>query len=96
MTTSPQPLAELLAAAPVTDIAVHYQGRAFTHGDLLAESRRVAAGLAARGVGEGDRVAVWLPNIPAWLCLLFACARLGAILVSVHTRFRSHEVADIV
>jgi fatty-acyl-CoA synthase len=96
MTASPLPLAELLAAAPATDIAVHYQGRAFTHGELLAESRRVAAGLAARGVGEGDRVAVWLPNIPAWLCLMFACARLGAILVSVNTRFRAHEVADIV
>ena len=27
----------------------------------------------------GDRVALWLPNVPAWLALLFACARLGAI-----------------
>ena len=34
--------------------------------------------------------------MPAWLALLFACARLGAIAVSVNTRFKSHEVADIV
>ena len=47
-------------------------------------------------MGAGDRVALWLPNMPAWLALFFACARLGAIAVSVNTRFRSHEVADIV
>jgi fatty-acyl-CoA synthase len=39
---------------------------------------------------------LWLPNVPAWLAVFFACARLGAIAVSVNTRFRSHEVADIV
>jgi fatty-acyl-CoA synthase len=59
-------------------------------------ARRLAAGLAAVGIGRGDRVAVWLPNLPAWLACFFACARLGAIAVSVNTRFRSSEVADIV
>jgi fatty-acyl-CoA synthase len=63
---------------------------------LDQESRRVANGLAALGVGPGDRVALWLPNAPAWLALHFACARLGAIVVAVNTRFRSTELADIV
>lgn len=96
MTTSSLRLDAVLAAAPADGIAIHYQGSTITYGELLAESQRVAAGLAARGVGEGDRVAVWLPNMPAWLALMFACARLGAIVVSVNTRFRAHEVADIV
>ena len=43
----------------------------------------------------GDRVALWLPNVPAWLVAFFACARLGAIAVAVNTRFRSSELADI-
>ena len=89
-------LAMLLASASAQAIAVHYDTRAISYAELADESQRVAAGLQARGLCEGDRIAVWLPNIPAWLCLLFACARLGAILVSVNTRFRAHEVADIV
>jgi AMP-binding enzyme len=57
---------------------------------------RASGALRELGVRAGDRVALWLPNVPAWLALLFACARLGAIAVSVNTRFKSHEVADIV
>ena len=89
-------LDSLLRAAPAQQVAVYYADRAITYSDLLSRSESVAAGLHARGLGEGDRIAVWLPNIPAWLCLLFACGRLGAVLVSVNTRFRAHEVADIV
>ncbi len=96
MTDTSTRLDTLLGAAPAEQIAIYYDDRAYSFGELLAESERVAAGLHARGLGEGDRIAVWLPNIPAWLCLMFACARLGAILVSVNTRFRAHEVADIV
>ena len=96
MTDSSPRLDALLSSAPAAQTAIYYEQRACSYGELLAESERVAAGLKARGLGEGDRIAVWLPNIPAWLCLMFACARLGAILVSVNTRFRAHEVADIV
>lgn len=67
-----------------------------TFAGLEDEARRVAAGLAAHGVGPGDRVALWLPNAPAYLALVFACARLGAIAVAVNTRFRAAEVEDIV
>ncbi len=70
--------------------------RPVTYAQLQEESRRVAAGLAGLGVSAGDRVALWLPNVPAWLATFFACAELGAIAVAVNTRFRSHELADIV
>src|SRR5690606_24006946 len=56
---------------------------------------RLATALRALGVGKGDRVAIWLPNQVAWLASFFACARLGAIAISVNTRFRSVEVADL-
>ncbi len=56
----------------------------------------VAQGLSDLGVGPGDRVALWLPNVPVWPLLYFACARLGAIAVAVNTRYRAVEVADIV
>jgi fatty-acyl-CoA synthase len=71
------------------------RGRRVSFAALADEARRVARGLRQLGVGAGDRVAIWLPNLPAWLATLFACAQLGAIAVSVNTRFRSRELADI-
>lgn len=53
---------------------------------------RLAAGLAARGVGAGDRVAVALPNGAAWIALLFATTRLGAVLVTLNVRYRGGEI----
>ncbi len=76
--------------------ALIYRGRALSYRFLADQSRRVAGGLADLGVTGGDRVALWLPNVPAWVVLFFACAQLGAIAVAVNTRFRSAEVADIV
>jgi len=63
---------------------------------LADEAARLAAGLKSLGVRRGDRVALWMPDVPAWLATFFACGRLGAIAVSVNTRFRSAELADIV
>lgn len=57
--------------------------------------RSLARGLAGLGIGPGDRVALWLPNGPAYLGLLLAIARLGAIAVAVNTRFRATEIGDI-
>jgi fatty-acyl-CoA synthase len=71
------------------------RGRPVSYRKLALESSRVAQGLRKLGVGAGDCVALWLPNLPAWLSAFFACAQLGAIAVSVNTRFRSHELGDI-
>src|SRR4029079_1841741 len=71
------------------------RGRMVSFRELAGESRRVAQGLRQLGVRPGDRVALWLPNVTAWLATFFACAQLGAVAVAVNTRFRSHELADI-
>ena len=70
--------------------------RRIAFADLARRSRRLAGGLQRLGIGAGDRIAFWLPNIPDYLALLLACARIGAIAVAVNTRFRSAEVGDIV
>jgi len=57
--------------------------------------RRTAAWLAAQGIGAGDRLAVWLPNSPQWLHLLFAADQLGAAVVATNTRYRSSELQYI-
>ncbi|GLZ44898.1 long-chain-fatty-acid--CoA ligase [Actinomycetospora sp. NBRC 106375] len=53
---------------------------------------RLAAGLAAHGVGAGDRVGVALPNGAAWIGLLVATTRLGAVLVTLNVRYRGSEL----
>jgi len=71
------------------------RGRPVSYRELADASARLAQGLRKLGLRAGDRVALWLPNLPAWLAVFFGCAQLGAIAVSVNTRFRSHELADI-
>ncbi|MEA2760528.1 MAG: hypothetical protein QOH65_3284 [Methylobacteriaceae bacterium] len=71
-------------------------GRAALHwSELAALAEGYAALLATRGIGFGDRVALWLPNSIDYLALIFACARLGAIAVHVNTRFRTNEVGHL-
>lgn len=94
---NPQTLSELLTRRVAAGgIALIDRDQPVSAVALDDECRRVAQGLYDLGVREGDRVAIWLPNVPAWLACFFAVARLGAIVVSVNTRFRSNEVADIV
>lgn len=63
---------------------------------LNEQGRKLASSLDSIGIGYGDKVAAWLPNIPEYLTLYAATSRLGAILVAVNNRFRELEVADIV
>jgi len=88
-------LADIAEETPDAPAFIHGE-RALTFSELLDCSARTAQGLADLGVGPGDRVALWLPNVPAYPILYFACVRLGAIAVAVNTRYRAVEVADIV
>src|SRR5581483_7429692 len=63
-----------------------------TYRALHADSVRLAQGLLALGLGPGDHVAVWLPNRPEWLVVQHACARIGAVVVALNTRYRTHEL----
>jgi len=56
---------------------------------------RVAAGLAARGVGKGDRVALLLGNCSEFVITWFAAMRLGAIVVPLSIREQSAEIAYV-
>jgi fatty-acyl-CoA synthase len=71
------------------------QGERWSFSELDRRADALAHGLAALGVGRGDPVAVWLTNSPQWVACWMACARLGAILVPVNTRFKREEVAYI-
>ena len=61
-------------------------GRRWTYAQLLTDVRRVSAGLAARGVVEGDKVLIHSENCPEMLLTWLACAHLGAVGVTTNTK----------
>jgi len=68
--------------------------RSLTWRELAAQVAKVRAGLAELGVGRGDRVAAYLPNIPEALICFLATASLGAIWSSCSPDFGSSSVID--
>jgi fatty-acyl-CoA synthase len=71
-------------------------GRILTYAQLDARSARTAGLFAARGVGRGDRVAILSRNRIAFFEALFACARLGAILVPLNWRMPPAELDPLI
>ena len=65
-----------------------------TWGELRAEVARVQAGLRALGVGRGDRVAAYMPNIPETIAAFLAVSGLGAIWSSCSPDFGARSVID--
>ena len=66
----------------------------WTWGDLRARVAAIRGGLLARGVGEGDRVAAYLPNVPDTLAAFLATASLGAVWSSAAPEFGARSVVD--
>ncbi|MFE6359077.1 AMP-binding protein [Streptomyces sp. NPDC057806] len=64
-----------------------------TYGEAATRSARVAGGLRELGVTVGDRVAAYLPPGPEAFVLLFACARIGAVLVPLFSGFGADAIA---
>lgn len=65
------------------------------YAELIERSARVAGGLAELGVGRGDVLALWLPNVAEYVVLLLAAERLGVCVVGLNTRYRSEELRGI-
>ena len=69
-------------------------GRArFTYAQLLDRVARLAGALAARGIGPGDRVVIYMPMVPEAVMGMLACARLGAVHSVVFGGFAAAELA---
>jgi len=75
--------------------AMIYVDRSFrlTYGEFAAVVDQLAKGLMAMGVKKGEKVAVWATNIPYWVALQFATAKIGAVLLTVNTNYKSAELA---
>jgi long-chain acyl-CoA synthetase len=88
-------LVELLYANASTrpdDAALVYRDERVTHAELVDRCERLAAGLAANGVGPGDAVALLLPNDPLFVTSYYAISGLGAVVVPVDPAFKHDEL----
>ncbi|MEL7667515.1 MAG: AMP-binding protein, partial [Actinomycetota bacterium] len=56
---------------------------------------QLAKGLLEIDIGKGDHVGIWARNIPDWLTIFFACAKIGAVLVTVNPVYKAHELAYV-
>jgi fatty-acyl-CoA synthase len=64
----------------------------YTYKQFQQRCNEVAKGLMALGLKRGDHIAVWAYNVPQWVILQFASAKIGAVLVTVNTYYKSHEL----
>ncbi|MFC5947472.1 acetoacetate--CoA ligase [Pseudonocardia lutea] len=88
----------VLAGRDPRAVAVRFRSEAggdgsWTWGDLRRETSRIRQGLAAHGVGAGDRVTAYLPNIPQTLAAFLATASLGAVWSAAAPEFGGDAVA---
>lgn len=67
----------------------------YSYGEALDEVSRLAGGLAALGVGRGDRVALMLPNVPEFVWGTYAAWKLGAVQVAINIMYKDRETAHL-
>jgi fatty-acyl-CoA synthase len=91
-------LADVLRRSAARDpnkLAIACGDARWTYAQFHLTCERIAGGLAAFGVGKGDRVAILARNSHAFIALRFALARLGAVLVPINFMLKPDEVAYI-
>jgi fatty-acyl-CoA synthase len=101
-TISPQPISSSLlgdvlarqaAQYPDKDALIYPElGLRWSFRQLEELAQTCARGLAALGIRKGERVALWSTNLPEWVVLFFGLAKIGAVMVTVNTLLRRHEV----
>jgi fatty-acyl-CoA synthase len=86
-------LREKTQAQPDHDFLVYAdRNLRFTYAEFDRRVDELAKGFLAMGLKKGDHVGIWATNVPDWNTVLFACARLGLVFVTVNTGYKTHEL----
>ena len=88
-----QVLREKTQAHPDHDFLVYAdRDLRFSYAEFDKRVDDLAKGFLALGLKKGDHVGIWATNVPDWNTVLFACARLGIVFVTVNTGYKLHEL----
>lgn len=71
---------------------IDFMGHKYSYGGTRDAVRRVAAGLASLGIGKGDRVGLYLPNVPHYVAAYYGALRIGATLVNFSPLYSLEEL----
>ncbi|MEQ9661797.1 MAG: long-chain fatty acid--CoA ligase [Parasphingopyxis sp.] len=95
--TVPQMFAESAAKHPDAYLA-DFMGRKFSYADVRLGVNRVARGLQQAGIKKGDRVGIFLPNVPHYLAAYYGAMKMGATIVNFSPLYSvdelRHQVED--
>jgi fatty-acyl-CoA synthase len=91
--TLSQVLRDKTQANPDHDFLVYAdRNLRFTYSEFDKRVDELAKGFLAMGLKKGDHVGMWATNVPDWNTVLFACARIGLVFVTVNTGYKLHEL----
>ena len=86
--------AERMGRAAMAD----FMGRKYSYAEMAATVRRVARGLQDKGIGKGDQIGLFLPNVPQYIAAYYGALAAGATVVNFSPLYTvdelAHQVAD--
>ena len=90
-------LEEKTAEFPDKDFIVYSdRNLRFTYSQFNHRVNQLAKGLMELGIKKGSHVGIWATNVPDWCTFMFATAKIGAVLVTVNTEYKLHELEYLV
>lgn len=88
-----QALEKIVAATPEKAFMIYSdRNLRFTYKQFNERVNMLAKGLLSIGIKKNDHVGIWATNVPDWLTFMFATAKIGAVLVTVNTNYKLHEL----
>lgn len=86
--------AERMGRAAIAD----FMGRKYSYADMASTVRRIARGLQDKGIGKGDHIGLFLPNVPHYIAAYYGALAAGATVVNFSPLYTvdelAHQVAD--
>ncbi len=72
---------------------LHFLGRTYSYAKIFADAQRFAAGLQALGIAKGDRVGLFLPNVPIYAAAYYGAMMAGAVVVNFSPLYSVEELS---
>jgi len=91
----PRALFELVSATAARDpgtVCIRFQGASLTYRQVDDLSSRFASALVSLGVKKGDRVAIFMPNMPQFICSYFGILKAGGVIVPCSPLYKAKEL----
>ena len=92
----PAPVPDLLARTTAEDPAapfLHFLGRTYSYGEIFESANRFAVGLKDMGIEAGDRVGLFLPNVPIYAAAYYGAMMAGAVVVNFSPLYSVEELS---